>query len=251
MLERKTVLVTGAATGIGRAIARTAAGRGASVVVTALGADEAERVADDIRAAGGDAVATACDVTSRAAVRDAVAFARDRFGSLDAAVHSATFAASGEMADLEDVPDAIWDGHMAVSLTGLFHLAQEAGAPLAAARGSLLVLTSTAAFKGSARQSSYAAVKGAQRGFVKALAREWGPSGVRVNALSPSAMTPALEQFLGENPAMRSVLIERAALRRFGDPEGDIGPAACFLIGPDAAFVTGQTLIVDGGALMF
>ena len=250
MLAGRSVLVTGAATGLGRAISRAAAARGASVLVTALEAASAAAVVEEIAASGGEAASIACDVTDAAAVRAAVAFAVERFGRLDAVVHSATSAGSGDLAEIEDMSDAVWRGNIDVSLTGLFHLARESSAALEAAGGAMLVLTSTAAFKGAARQSAYAAVKGAQRGFVKALAREWGPSGVRVNALSPSALTPTLARFIDQNPAMRRVLLDRAALRRLGDPDGDIAPAACFLIGPDAAFVTGQTLIVDGGALM-
>lgn len=250
MLDGRAVLVTGAGRGIGRGIAHAAAARGARVLVTALAMAEAESVATEIRSRGGVAHGRACDVTQENAVSGAVDAALDSFGRLDAVVHSATAATSAGFEAIDTIDEAAWEGQVAVALRGLFLLARHARAPLQRSQGSLLALTSRAAYHGAARQPSYAAVKGAQRGLVKALAREWGPIGIRVNALSPSAMTPALEQYLAENPSAREGLVDRAALRRFGDAEADIGAAACFLIGPDSGFVTGQTLVVDGGALM-
>ena len=249
-LSGRVVLITGAGRGIGQGIAEAAASRGAHVVVSALTAVEAGEVAHAISASGRIARGVACDVTRRAAVEEAVRFAIDSFGRLDAVVHNATAAASAAFDEIDDIDEAAWEDQVAVALRGLFFLAQHARAALQRSGGSLLVLTSKAAFHGAARQPAYAAVKGAQRGLVKALAREWGPLGIRVNALSPSAMTPALERYLAANPEARDQIVHRAALRRFGDAEADIGAAACFLIGGDSAFVTGQTLVVDGGALM-
>ena len=95
-----------------------------------------------------------------------------------------------------------------------------------------------------------AAVKGAQRALVKSLAREWGPLGVRVNAIAPSAMTPAQVAYLEREPHMRTHLIMRSPLRRMGDAENDIGRALTFLVSRNSGFITGQTLVVNGGALM-
>ena len=96
----------------------------------------------------------------------------------------------------------------------------------------------------------YSAIKGAQRGLTKSLAREWGPDGVRVNAIAPVAMTPAMDKFFDAQPEMRGYIESGAALRRVGDPEADVGPVLNFLIGPDSSFITGQTLLVNGGATM-
>jgi 3-oxoacyl-[acyl-carrier protein] reductase len=249
-LDGRVILVTGAGRGIGRGIAHAAAARGAQLLVTALTAGEAETVTREIASRGGVARGCACDVTQDAAVAAAVSVAIAGFGRLDAVVHSATGATSARQEEVDVVDDALWEDQVAVAMRGLFLLARHARAALERSGGSLLVLTSRAAYQGAARQPAYAAVKGAQRGFVKALAREWGPAGIRVNALSPSAMTPALETYLAADPAARTGLVERAALRRFGEAEADIGAAACLLVGPDAGFVTGQTLVVDGGALM-
>lgn len=249
-LSERVVLVTGAGRGIGRGIADAAAARGARVIVTALTTAEARAGAAAIGASGRVARGIACDVTRNDAVAAALRFAVESFGRLDAVVHNATAANSAAFGELDDIDEADWEDQVSVALRGLFLLARHARRPLQDSRGSLLVLTSKAGFDGAPRQPAYAAVKGAQRGLVKALAREWGPHGIRVNALSPSAMTPALEAYLAANPGMRDRIVDRAALRRLGDAETDIGAAACFLIGGDSAFVTGQTLVVDGGALM-
>lgn len=249
-LSGRCVLVNGAGRGIGRGIALAAASRGASVMVTALRADEAGAVAAEIADRGDVAASASCDVTDESAVRRVVALTQERFGSLDAVVHNAVPPSAAEIDPIENPDDRIWHEQVAVGLRGLYHFARHTHDALRKSGGAFLVMVSKAGFTGVAEQASYAAVKGSQRGFIRALAREWGASGIRVNGLSPSAMTPALATYLAENPHMERDLIERAALRRLGDAEYDIGAAACFLIGSDSRFVTGQTLIVDGGGLM-
>src|SRR5262249_33697505 len=116
------------------------------------------------------------------------------------------------------------------------------------ARGSLVVTTSEAGFEGKRLLSAYAMVKAAQRGFVRVLAREWGPDGIRVNAVAPLATTPALEQAFVSDPSMQQRALGRNPLGRLGDTVHDIGAAVRFLLGEDARYVTGQTLMIDGGS---
>jgi NAD(P)-dependent dehydrogenase (short-subunit alcohol dehydrogenase family) len=250
-LTGRVVLVTGAGQGVGRGIALASAAAGASVVVTARRTEAVDEVVGEIAARGGEALGVACDVTDRARVEAAVAAAVERFGRLDAVVHNATSAGSSRSSLLEDVADDDWDDQVAVALRASFHLAQASRAALAATGGTLVVLVSTAAMEGSAPLPVYTAVKGAQRGFVKSLAREWGPSGIRVNALAPVAVSRAMADFLEREPEARERLAERAALRRLGEVEADIGRAVTFLLGPDSGFVTGQTLVVNGGAFLY
>ncbi|HEY8526415.1 MAG TPA: SDR family oxidoreductase [Acidimicrobiales bacterium] len=250
VLAGRSVLITGAGQGVGRGLALAAAAAGAGVVVTARRRAAAEAVVDEIAARGGEAVAAVCDVTDADQVAAAVAVAVDRFGGLDAAVHNATSPQSSRSASLEDIDDAMWDELVAVALRGAFHLATASAAALRERRGTLVMLTSTAAIEGSAPLPAYAAVKAAQRTMVKSLAREWGPAGVRVNAIAPVAVTRAMADFFEREPEAAERLAERAALRRLGEPEADIGRVLTFLIGPDSAFVTGQTLVVNGGAMM-
>ena len=109
------------------------------------------------------------------------------------------------------------------------------------------MLTSVDGIEGDEDLPLYSAVKGAQRGFVKSLAREWGPSGVRVNGLAPLAMTPALERAVERDATLLPRISQLVPLRRFGDPADDIGPAAVFLCSDQSRYITGQTLIVSGG----
>lgn len=250
-LAGRVVLVTGAGQGVGRGLALASAAAGASVVVTARRTEAVDEVVAEIAGRGHQALGVACDVTDRDMVERAVAASVERFGRLDAVVHNATSGGSSRPSPLEDVADDDWDDQVAVALRASFHLAQASRAALAASQGTLVVLVSTAAVEGSAPLPVYTAVKGAQRGFVKSLAREWGPAGIRVNALAPVAVSRAMADFLEREPEARQRLADRAALRRLGEVETDIGRALTFLVGPDSAFVTGQTLVVNGGAFLY
>jgi NAD(P)-dependent dehydrogenase (short-subunit alcohol dehydrogenase family) len=250
MLSGKTVMVTGASQGVGRGLALAAAAAGASVVITARNLEAAEGVEAEIRAAAGQAMAYRCDVTDRSEVEAAIAATLERFGRLDALVHNATSRFSGRGAPLDKVTDEDWNDQVAVGLRATFHCAQASFAALRSVGGSFIVLVSNAGIEGSLPLPVYSAIKGAQRGLVKSLAREWGPDGIRVNAIAPVAMTPAMGKFFVAQPEMRGYIESGAALRRVGDPEADVGPVLNFLIGPDSAFITGQTLLVNGGATM-
>jgi len=249
MLAGYSVLVTGASEGIGRGIALAAGRAGAGVVVGALETQPTEPVVDEIRAQGGWAVATVCDVTSRVDIEAAVLLARREFGHLDAIVHNANLTGAGARS-VQEIADGDWEPSVAVGLRPIFYSARAALPGLIETGGSMIVLTSQSGIDGTVTLPVYSAVKGAQRALVKSLAREWGPLGVRVNAVAPSAMTPAQEAYLKREPHMRTHLIMRSPLRRFGDAEHDIGRAVGFLIARESAFVTGQTLVVNGGALM-
>ena len=248
-LDSYSVLVTGASEGIGRGIALAAGAAGATVVVTALDGKSAESVANEIRARGGRAVSSDCDVTNRADIEAAVGLALTTCSRLDALIHNANMTGA-RARTVQDIGDEDWAPPVAVGLRPIFYSARAALPALIEAQGSMIVLTSQSGIDGTAILPVYSAVKGAQRALVKSLAREWGPLGVRVNAIAPSAMTPAQAAYLQREPHMRAYLIARSPLHRMGDAEGDIGRAADFLIGPESRFISGQTLVVNGGALM-
>ena len=239
-------LVTGAGRGVGRGICLALAASGASIVVAAHHLPDGEEVAAAIEARGGRAVAVACDVTRRSDVEAAVAAAAG-LGGLDALIHNAVSSRSNEPVELETAPPELWEEHAAVSIGALLSLAQVAHPLLVARRGAVVVLQSPAGIQGSADRPLYAMVKGAQRGFVKSLAREWGPDGIRVNGVAPLAVSPALEAAFDRDPGMERRLASVIPLGWFGDPEADIGPAVAFLCGDGARYVTGQTLVVSGG----
>lgn len=246
-LAGRTVLVTGAGAGVGRGIALACGDAGADVVVTARRPATGEKVAAEIAERGGSALAVPCDVTDPDAILATLDTAVKRFGRLDHVVHNATSNRSSEVTDLATATEELWDEHATVATTALHRLARAAFPRLAEVSGSLVVLTSPAGIEGTSSLPFYAAVKAAQRGFVKALAREWGPSGVRVNGLAPLAVTPALENAFREDPTLEAQLARLTPLGRTGDPETDIGPPVVFLCSDAAGYITGQTLVVSGG----
>ena len=241
------VLVTGSSRGVGHGLVLAFARAGWDVVVTARDQEDADRVAEQVERTDAAAIGVACDVTVPGAVEAAVAAATAAFGGLDAFVHNAAFTASSEPVDLEHAPLELWEQHAAVSLRATWRCAQAAFGPLRERSGALVVLTSPAGIEGSAERSFYAAVKGGQLAFVRSLAREWAPDGVRVNGLAPLAMTPALERAFERDPALEDRLNAIVPMGRLGDPEADIGPAALFLCSDGARYVTGQNLVVSGG----
>jgi NAD(P)-dependent dehydrogenase (short-subunit alcohol dehydrogenase family) len=248
-LDGRTVIVTGGGAGVGRGIALACAAAGAHVVVASRRENGRDLVAT-IEARGGAASWAQCDVTDLASVtctiRDAVA----RTGAVHAVVHNATSNQSSQPDRLEQVDRALFDDHLGVSLRGAYHCAVASFDALRATRGTLIVMTSPAGIEGSATLPLYATVKGALRGFAKSLAREWALDGVTVNVVSPLAFSPAMEQAIAADPAVEERLNRRVPLGRVGDAETDVGVAVAFLVGPDAGYITGQTLGIDGGHFM-
>jgi 3-oxoacyl-[acyl-carrier protein] reductase len=250
LLEGRTVVVTGAGGGVGEGIALACAEHGAAVVIAARRTETGDPVAEAIRARGGRALSVRCDVSVAGDVHAAVEAAVAEFGRLDAMVHNA-LAPVGPPHGIEDVPDETFRSMMNTAVRASYLCATAAYPHLRANRGSLLLLTSAAGVEGSPYIPAYGLVKAAQRGMAKSLAREWGPDGVRVNCIGPVAMTPAMEVAAKDSPVFTDgLLVNRTALRRIGDPEADIGPVAVFLLSDLARYMTGQTLIVDGGGFM-
>ena len=245
----KALLVTGAASGVGRGVVLAAAAAGASVVLAVRRPETAAEVVEQIAAAGqgGSAVVAPCDLMQPGAARAAVAEAVVQLGRLDAVVHSATSNASSLPVALEDADLDQWDEHRTIAVDAAVELARAAQGPLEATRGAMLLMTSPAGIAGNDRLPFYAMAKGAQRALVKALAREWGPAGIRINALAPLAMSPAMRSAFAAEPRLEQALVDSISLGYFGDAEHDIAPAALFLCSNAARYITGQTLVVNGG----
>ena len=248
-LEGRSVIVTGAGAGVGRGIALACAvGRGRRDRRHPQRRRTWRRARD--RGAGGRGEWVHCDVTDEATLANAVDLAVARNGALHAIVHNATSNRSSEPHRLEDIDLALWDEHAAVSLRGAYHCARAGFEALRANQGTLVLMTSPAGMEGSLGLPLYGTVKGALRGFAKSLAREWAPHGMPVNIVSPLAFSPAMVNAIEKDPAMEERLSRRVPMGRVGDPELDVGPAVVYLVSPDAHFVTGQTLAVDGGHFM-
>lgn len=249
-LEGRTAIVTGAGQGVGRGIAMALAGEGANVVIAARRAETGEPVAAEIQERGGSATCVQTDITVRGDVEAAVAATVERYGGLEIMVHNAFGGSAGRSHRLENVDDRMWRGFSRTAVWGSFYCAQLAFPHLRKAghRGRLVLVTSPAGVEGSANIPIYAPVKAAQRAMAKSLAREWGEHGITANCIAPVAETPALLGAFEANPELRHRVRARVPLGRIGDAEHDIGSVVVFLAGDGSSYVTGQTIVCDGGS---
>jgi 3-oxoacyl-[acyl-carrier protein] reductase len=233
-LEGKTALVTGGSRGIGRAIAIELARAGASVVVGyRSGGDEAEEVA---RETGGRAV--------QADVGDPAEAARlvEEAGELEILVNNAGLTRDGLLARM---PDDDWESVVRTNMGGVFHTCRAAARGMMRRRsGAIVNLSSVVGLHGNPGQTNYAASKAGIIGFTKALARELGGRGVRANVVAPGYIETRLTEVISDE--MRALMLQNTPLGHFGKPE-DVAGAVRFLCSDEAAFITGEVLLVDGG----
>jgi NAD(P)-dependent dehydrogenase (short-subunit alcohol dehydrogenase family) len=235
------VIVTGASSGIGHAVAVACAREGAHVLASGRNADA---LAETALAAGGDMAVHAADLTVAGAADDMVADALDRFGRLEGIVHCAGTIRRGE--DVRDTTDEQWQQLLDENLTASFAVARAAVRAMTHG-GSVVLLGSQLAHIAAPGNASYVANKGGIEALVRALAVDHGPAGIRVNALSPGLVHTHMSYVDRADFASRiEEFAARHPLRRIGAPEDIAGPAV-FLLSPASAWMTGQSLVVDGG----
>ena len=245
MSDEKSVIVTGAASGIGQACARDLAAEGNRVLALDLGADA---LAAAHPGAGNSLVPFAGDVANPEDCERAVAAAVDRFGGLDAMIHFAAIHSTTPWSTLEADE---FNRVLAVNVTGSFLMSQAAARPMAAQGGGSIVLTASGIVHiggvgGAGRGGpAYASSKAAIVALTRSLARSLGPDGIRVNAIAPGATVTAMTA--GYTEEARANVRDGAALGRMGRPE-EIADAARFLISERASYITGEVMNVNGGA---
>jgi len=248
MLEGRTVIITGAGTGIGEGIALAMGAAGANVVLVVRRREAGEAVLAKIVAEGGRGAVAMADAASMTQMAAAVDLAVKTFGGLDIAVHNANNPASAMPVALDAVTDADWEAQAGVAHGGAFILAKLAHPHLKrSAHGCYVLLASAFGLHGAAMNPIYSALKGADRGFVKSLAREWGPDGICVHGVAPAAATPPTEVFFNQHPQIRDQFLANFPLGRMGRPREDIGAAVVALCSDRYAYITGQTVRMDGG----
>ena len=242
----RVAVITGAASGMGLAVARRLASVGNRVALLDLDGDAATGAAEDLRNGGAVALAMKVDVTDRAAVDDAMADAREELGPIEIMVTSAGF---DEFASFTDITPDAWNRMIEINLTGTFNCIQAAIPDmLAAGWGRIVTISSSSAQSGAARMAHYVASKGGVVGLTKALAVEYAPSGITVNTIPPGFIdTPMARraEARGDLPSIDAVAA-RTPVRRAGTPE-DIAAACAFLCSDEAGYITGQLIGVNGG----
>lgn len=250
-LDGRTAIVTGGGRGLGEHVARGLAEAGAAVVVCSRKGEACEAVADSIRAGGGRALALGCDVADEEDARRVVDAALSEFGRVDVLVNNSavTWGASPEEMPLEKV-----DQVLRVNVRGVFVMSQLVGrAMLDAGRGGSIVnVSSVAAFKagrpGGLQAAGYAASKGAVISLTRDLAGSWAHAGIRVNCIAPGWFPTRMSQAVLDRAGEQ--LLATIPLGRFGEA-ADIAGAAVFLASDASAYVTGHTLMVDGGQMVW
>lgn len=241
-LEGRVILVAGGAGGLGAPLAKAFAARGAKLLI----ADIDERMAGkSAEASGGEARATALDVTEAASCEAAVKFAVSTWGRLDGLINASGVYRVGRV--LDELDDKSWERTIDINVTGAFRLARAAGRVMVAQKaGSIVTIASVSSVVANPRYAAYAASKAAVAHLTRVLAVEWSASGVRVNAIGPAVIPTVMTRQIIDNDQNREGALARIPMGRFGTPDDLIG-AAVFLLSPASAFVTGQTLFVDGG----
>jgi len=241
-LRGRSVLVTGAASGIGAALARRLAHEGARVALADCDGDRARAVAETLRAAGHEAIAFDCDVTSPDACRDAVAATSEAFGGIDILVNNAGITRDQLLMRMKRED---WDRVLEVNLTGAFVCTQAVLRPMMKQRtGRIVGISSVVGQMGNAGQANYAASKAGLIGFSKSLAREVAARNITVNVVAPGLIDTDMTRALP--PGVQAEWQSKVPLGRFGTPE-DVAAAVCFLASDEASYITGQVLAVNGG----
>jgi NAD(P)-dependent dehydrogenase (short-subunit alcohol dehydrogenase family) len=239
-LAGKRVIVTGAAGGLGRAFALAFAKAGCRVI-----AGDVSDVSETVALLGPAGIGAVLDVTSADSCRAVAALAQAEMGGLDVLVNNAALYGGLQRANFEEIDEGVWDRVMDVNVKGVWQ-ASRFCAPLmkAAGAGSIINIASATVFSGSAQWMHYVASKGAVIAMSRVMAKELGRDDIRVNVLAPGfTMT---EASLGLIDNARSYGVDRAAIKRPIEP-GDIVGGALYLASPLSAFMTGQTMIIDGG----
>src|SRR5207302_10158618 len=244
-LSGKVAIVTGSSRGIGRAIAEGFAEAGAKVVISARNQGPCDEVATAIREKGGEAIAVTARISDQAQLENLVARTRAEWGRIDILVCNA--AINPHYGSLADLSDQAFERMMTNNVLSNLWLSKMVGPEMRARRdGSIIYIISIGALKASTVIGMYGVTKAADYALCRSLAAEWGPDNVRVNCIAPSVVTTQFARVLYEDPARRAAREAGTLLKRLAEPE-DIAGVALMLAARAGNYITGQTIVVDGG----
>jgi 3-oxoacyl-[acyl-carrier protein] reductase len=243
----RTAVVTGAGRGIGKAIAEELARAGVTVICISKSAESCGAAAAGITAAGGRARARAGDLADGAAVAQAAAALLAEHQRIDILVNNAGITRDGLLFRMKD---ADWNDVIATNLTSCFHWTKHLGRSMTSARwGRIVNITSVSGIMGNAGQANYSAAKAGMIGLTKALAREFAPRSVTVNAIAPGFIKTDMTTGFVNSPDLAAKVLEAVPLKRFGEA-ADVAAMAAYLCSEEAGYITGQVFTVDGGMAM-
>jgi NAD(P)-dependent dehydrogenase (short-subunit alcohol dehydrogenase family) len=245
-LSGRVAIVTGSSKGIGKAIAEAMAAHGAKVVISSRKAPACEEVARRIREAGGEAIAVPCNVSHKDQLEHLVAETRRRLGAIDVLVANA--GVNPFYGGSLEIPDSAFEKILDVNIRSNHWLCQMVIPEMRERRsGVIIIVSSVTGLKGSAALGSYAVSKAADMQLARNLAVEFGPDGIRANCIAPGVVRTDFARALYEDPEAAARQEAWTPLRRLGSPR-DIAGAAVFLAAPAGAWLTGQSIVIDGGA---
>ncbi|PCL92104.1 MULTISPECIES: SDR family oxidoreductase [Paenibacillus] len=245
-LKDKVAIITGGAGGIGSGMALAMAKEGAKVVIVDVNEDKGRETEKALRVYS-DSMFINGDITNKASIKGIVDDVVSTYGRLDILVNNAHVS---KQVPIVETTDEVMALSFNTGFYPTFYFMQECYPHLKSAKGKVINFASGAGLSGMVNQASYAAAKEAIRGLSRVAANEWGADGINVNLISPIALTPGVEQWKQAFPEAYQEMVDKIPLKKMGDPEQDIGRVAVFLASSDSDYMTGQTLMVDGGSIM-
>lgn len=244
-LQGKVGIVTGSASGIGRGIALAMAKEGAHIAIVDVNEEKGKETLAEVNQYTQGSLFIK-DISVKENIDEIVTEVVKKFGKLDILVNNAHVS---RQAPLIETTLEHFNLSFGTGFYPTFYFMKAAYPELKKSHGKIINFASGAGIDGQVTQTSYAAAKEAIRGISRVAANEWGPDGINVNIIAPIALTPGVEQWSKSAPELYDAMINKIPLRRLGDPEKDIGRAAVFLASSDSDYITGQTIMVDGGTI--
>lgn len=244
-LRGKVAIITGSASGIGRGMALAMAKEGAHIAIVDVNAEKGKETLVDISHYT-EGMLFIKDISKRENAYEIVNEVVKKFGKLDILINNAH---ASKQAPFIETTQEHFDLSFLTGFYPTFHFMRASYPELKKSNGKVINFASGAGLDGQPTQTSYAAAKEAIRAISRVAANEWGPDGINVNLISPIALTAGVEQWRDSAPDLYTAMLNKIPLRRLGDPEQDIGQVAVFLASDDANYITGQTIMVDGGSI--